>query len=102
MKPDLTPFKRCIAPAKAAGCLPSDCTMRNGSFLITIDTEGDNAWARPRRNTTRNSQFLPRFQSLCERFGFKPTYLTNYEMARCPAFQEFARDVLRRSAGEVG
>src|SRR5687768_264695 len=72
------------------------------SFLITIDTEGDDLWSRPRISTTRNSHSLPRFQALCERFGYKPTYLTNYEMASCPVFREFALDMLRRDAGEVG
>lgn len=72
------------------------------AFLITIDTEGDNLWSRPRRNTTANSKFLPRFQALCERFGYKPTYLTNYEMAMCPVFQEFAKDAARRGAAEIG
>jgi hypothetical protein len=72
------------------------------SFLITIDTEGDDLWSRPRVNTTRNSKYLPRFQALCERFGYRPTYLTNYEMARCPDFREFAKDALRRESAEVG
>ena len=71
-------------------------------FLITIDTEGDNLWALPREITTRNAQFLPRFQTLCEKFNFLPTYLTNYEMALCPDFQIFAREVLRRATGEIG
>jgi hypothetical protein len=71
-------------------------------FLITIDTEGDNLWAKPQRITTGNSAFLPRFQELCERHGFKPTYLTNYEMAKCRVFRAFARDVLTRGAGEIG
>jgi hypothetical protein len=71
-------------------------------FLITIDTEGDNLWARPKQIETRNSRYLPRFQELCERYGFKPTYLTNYEMANCPDFQAFARDVVRRRTGEIG
>jgi hypothetical protein len=74
----------------------------NGRFLITIDTEGDNLWAKPREITTRNSRFLGRFQTLCERYGFKPVYLTNFEMASCPVFVEFGRDVLARSAGEIG
>lgn len=72
------------------------------SFLVTIDTEGDNCWARPRESTTRNAGYLPRFQALCERYGLKPTWLTNYEMALCPTFREFGRDVLRRGAGEIG
>lgn len=76
--------------------------MTETPFIITIDTEGDNLWARPREITTRNAAFLPRFQSLCERFGFKPVYLTNYEMAQSAEFVEFARDVLARDAGEIG
>ena len=71
-------------------------------FLITIDTEGDDIWARPREITTRNARYLPRFQSLCDRYGFKPTYLTNYEMARDDFFVEFGRDVIKRNAAEIG
>ncbi len=71
-------------------------------FIITIDAEGDDLWANPREITTRNAQYLPRFQSLCERFGFKPVYLTNYEMAMSDVFVEFARDVITRDAGEIG
>jgi hypothetical protein len=72
------------------------------AFLITIDTEGDNEWANPRPITTHNARYLPRFQALCDRFGFKPTWLTNYEMALSPDFVPFARDMLSRQAGEVG
>lgn len=76
--------------------------MPETPFIITVDTEGDNLWARPREITTRNADYLPRFQALCERFGFKPVYLTNYEMAMSDVYVEFARDVLAREAGEVG
>lgn len=71
-------------------------------FLITIDTEGDNLWAKPRRIETRNAKYLPRFQSLCEKYNFKPTYLTNYEMAVDGRYTEFAKDVVSRGTGEVG
>ena len=76
--------------------------MSETAFIITIDAEGDDLWARPREITTRNANYLPRFQSLCERFRFKPVYLANYEMAMCELFVEFARDLLARDAGEVG
>jgi hypothetical protein len=76
--------------------------MSETPFIITVDTEGDNLWARPREITTRNAEYLPRFQSLCERFRFKPVYLTNYEMAMSDPFIEFARDVLAHGAGEIG
>lgn len=72
------------------------------AFLITIDTEGDNLWANPREITTENARFLPRFQTLCERFGLKPTWLTNWEMVESPVYREFARDVLARGTGEIG
>ncbi|EKK4081069.1 polysaccharide deacetylase family protein [Cronobacter dublinensis] len=72
------------------------------AFLITIDTEGDNLWQKHDSITTENARFLPRFQALCEKYGFKPVYLTNYEMAIDPFYIEFARDVIARDAGEVG
>jgi len=71
-------------------------------FIITVDTEGDDIWSRPHEITTRNASFLPRFQSLCERFGYRPVYLVNYEMATCPQLVEFGRDLLKRDAGEIG
>ena len=76
--------------------------MSETPFIITIDAEGDDLWASPREITTRNAEYLPRFQSLCERFRFKPVYLANYEMAMSGVFVEFARDVVARGAGEIG
>jgi hypothetical protein len=76
--------------------------MLETPFIITIDTEGDDLWSKPREITTRNAEYLPRFQKLCERFGFKPVYLTNYEMAMSDVFVDFGRDVLARDGGEVG
>jgi hypothetical protein len=72
------------------------------AFLITIDTESDNLWSRPRKVTMKNAVYLPRFQDLCERYGMRPTYLTDWDMVHSPAFTEFAKDVLRREAGEIG
>ena len=76
--------------------------MSETPFIITIDTEGDDIWSKPREITTRNAEYLPRFQSLCERFGYKPVYLTNYEMAMSGFFIDFGREVLARGAGEIG
>ncbi|MBF0160762.1 MAG: deacetylase [Magnetococcales bacterium] len=76
--------------------------MSKPAFLITIDTEGDYLWGAPRPMTTRNVHYLPRFQALCERYGLRPTWLTDYEMACDPCYQTFARTVLERDAGEVG
>ncbi|WP_343529633.1 polysaccharide deacetylase family protein [Yokenella regensburgei] len=76
--------------------------MTKPAFLITIDTEGDNLWQKHSSITTENARYLPRFQVLCEKYGFKPVYLTNYEMAIDPAYVEFAKDVIARGTGEVG
>lgn len=72
------------------------------AFLVTIDAEGDNIWSNPREVTTENSRHIPRFQALCEKYGFKPTYLTNHEMATCDHFVGFAKEAIGRSAAEVG
>ena len=72
------------------------------AFLITIDTEGDNLWSHPRNITSRNAVWLPRFQQTCEEYGLIATYLTNYEMARCPEFQRFGRAAVRRGTAEIG
>ncbi|WP_457913658.1 deacetylase [Candidatus Gillettellia adelgis] len=76
--------------------------MDKPAFLITIDTEGDNLWQNNDNIATKNTHFLPRFQALCEKYAFKPVYLTNYEMALDPAYVEFACHVISRNAGEVG
>jgi hypothetical protein len=81
-------------PAEGAGSKPA--------FLITIDTEGDNLWARPRLATTRNAQYLHRFQELCEQHDLRPTWLTDHEMISSPVFRQFAEDALARGTAEIG
>lgn len=96
--PDPRPIVGGAAHSTADGAEPT----RRRTFLVTVDTEGDNLWSRPRAITTRNAEYLPRFQALCEKYGLKPTYLVNWEMSQCPAFVEMGREVLRRGAGEIG
>ncbi|WP_092512068.1 polysaccharide deacetylase family protein [Xenorhabdus mauleonii] len=72
------------------------------AFIITIDTEGDDLWQNREKISTKNTRYLPRFQNLCERFGFKPVWLTNYEMAMDDHYIEFAKDVIARNTGEIG
>lgn len=61
-------------------------------FIITIDTEGDNLWnwSDDKNITTENSLHLPRFQELCNEYGFKPVWLTNWEMLHDDRFIQFA------------
>ncbi len=61
----------------------------NRFYLIIIDTEDDNLWEASHDITVENARYLPRFQELCEQYGLKPVYLTNYEMAVSDVFREF-------------
>ena len=81
---------------------PETTKHHQPNFLVTIDAEGDNLWSKPRTITTRNADYLHRFQALCESYGLRPTYLTNYEMANSRSFQEFGKDVLKRRTAEIG
>ena len=76
--------------------------MKN--FLISIDTEGDNLWrwSIGKQITTENAKFLPRFQELCEKYGFIPTYLTNYEMASDPFFISYFKNKSQNGLCEIG
>lgn len=71
-------------------------------FIITIDAEADNLWSYNPFITTKNAKFLHRFQTLCEKYNFKPTYLTDYPMSQSEHFREFGRDVIKRNVGEIG
>ena len=76
----------------------------NMYFLITVDTEGDNLWAwhEGQPITTQNTMYIPRFQEMCEEFGFIPTYLTNYEMAMDPEWVKYGRKKAQMGKCEIG
>lgn len=82
--------------------------MKSKYFIITIDTEGDNIWKRVitssgmREIQTENAKFVSRFQRLCEKYYFKPTYLVNYEMASAEPFVSQAKEWLRDGECEIG
>jgi hypothetical protein len=71
-------------------------------FVITIDTEPDNEWARPRVHTTENSRFVPRFQELSIRYGFKVTWLLTMEMAQDPVLTDYLLPRMRAGECEIG
>lgn len=73
-------------------------------FIITVDTEGDNLWYYQKGDTiaTHNTKFIPRFQELCEKYGFKPVYLTNYEMLCDEEFVEYVKAKETAGMCEVG
>ena len=71
-------------------------------FVITLDTEPDNEWCRPRVATTQNARFVPRFHELCVRNGLKVTYLMTYEMAEDAFLREYLPPRLRAGECEAG
>ncbi|VFP84140.1 Glycoside hydrolase/deacetylase, beta/alpha-barrel superfamily protein [Candidatus Erwinia haradaeae] len=76
--------------------------MNKPILIITIDTEGDNLWKNHNKITTKNTDFLPRFQELCEKYKFKTTWLTNYEMSVDAKYIEFAKSIIKNNSGEIG
>lgn len=78
--------------------------MGNKAIIVTVDTEGDNLWAwKPGdKIETNNSLYIQPFQSLCEKYGFFPVYLTNYEMAMSDEFVKFAKDKAQKGLCEIG
>lgn len=69
-----------------------------------MDTEGDNLWKwKPGEPiTTENTQYIPRFQELCEKYGFQPVYLTNYEMAMDDRWVAYSKEKAREGKCEIG
>ena len=73
-------------------------------FIVTVDTEGDNLWAwKPgEKITIENNRYIPRFQNLCEKYGFCPVYLINNEMTEPDDFCTFLRKKTSERKCEVG
>lgn len=72
-------------------------------FLFLVDTEGDNEWVLHRRiPSVRNLQALPRFQTLCERYGIKPTYVCTYTVAMDDDAVATLSSFVNAGAAEVG
>jgi hypothetical protein len=71
-------------------------------FFITIDTEGDNLWANPSLVQTNNLKTLPKFQSLCDKFSYKPIYLTNWECVNDDFFVNYFKEIQNDSKCEIG
>lgn len=55
-------------------------------LVITVDTEADNQWRQGEPLSLENLRYVPRFQSLCEKFHFVPTYLLTYEVLEDDVF----------------
>lgn len=73
-------------------------------FIITIDTEFDNGWEWQYGDaiTTANARYIPRFQELCEKYGFIPTYLITYEFVKDQAFVDYMKPKQLAGKCEIG
>lgn len=73
-------------------------------FIITIDTEFDNGWEWRYGDaiTTANSAYIPRFQELCEKYGFIPTYLITYEFTKDQQFVNYIKPKQIAGKCEIG
>ena len=71
-------------------------------FVITIDTESDNQWNVNNSQSTKNALFIPRFQELCEKYGFKPVYLVDYSMANDDFLVEYLSKCQQCGTCEIG
>jgi hypothetical protein len=71
-------------------------------FIITIDTEGDNQWDGGRPESAENIRFIPRFQALCDRYGFPPTYLCTYDVVDHPLFDAILGPLDGERRAEIG
>lgn len=71
-------------------------------FIITIDNEEDNQWNPLAEETTENAKYLRRFQNLCNKYEYKPVYLTTYNMAKNAVFEDLAKEALENNQCEIG
>lgn len=71
-------------------------------FIITIDTESDNQWSKDSVLSTENAKYIPRFQELCEKYSFKPVYLTDYSMANDDYYISYIKEKQNSGLCEVG
>lgn len=71
-------------------------------FIITIDTEADDQWNRNQLVSVENLKYIPRFQELCDRYNFKPTYLCTYEIVEHNDFDTILNQYQKEGRAEIG
>lgn len=72
------------------------------SFVVTVDTEADNAWSNPTEIKLDNMKAIPQFQDLCEKYNVIPTYLITYECATRDEAIKVLKPILDRGKCEIG
>ena len=71
-------------------------------FVVTVDTESDDAWSKPDVIKLDNLKEIPRFQDLCEKYDVTPTYLLAYECAARDEAISVFKPILNNQKCEIG
>lgn len=71
-------------------------------FVVTVDTESDDAWSNPGTIKLDNLKAIPRFQELCEKYQVIPTYLITYECAEREEAVKILKPILDSGKCEIG
>jgi len=70
--------------------------------LVTLDVEADDQWKRPEAHTFDNIGALPKFQTLCNEFGIRPTYLVTYQVVSHSPSREILQSLADAGNCEIG
>jgi hypothetical protein len=71
-------------------------------FIITVDTESDIQKNSFDVLSLKNLDSLSRFQALCEKYAFKPTYLVTYEVGSDDKTAELLKNWQDSGKAEIG
>ncbi len=71
-------------------------------LMITVDTEADDQWKRQDHISVNNIEGLKRFQALCQKYNFKPTYLVSYEVAADVQAATILKSLVAKGRAEIG
>jgi len=72
------------------------------AFIVSLDTEADNEWGPAAVPTYTSIGVLPKFQSLCDRYGVKPTYLVTHDVAADRTALTILRQLAKHAKCEIG
>ena len=81
-----------------------DSHKRRGWLVVTIDTEEEGLWSGnyTAEATVKNIAAIPRFQSLCDQFSIRPTYLITTPVAESPDAVKTLRSIHDTGRCEIG
>ena len=81
-----------------------DKSKHRGFLVVTVDTEEEGLWSGEYASqaTTKNIDSVPRFQSLCDQFAIRPTYLLTSPVVESPDAARTLRSIQDDGRCEIG